>query len=407
MAPRKQKPVGEVAEEAVAQAEGEELGEELTQALSDIPTDAILRVERRDEESKIWAFCRRFGLDEFSIDKVQSLYGGGDYRVMAYYKSPKTQKQIMGRQRQFTIVGPPKWTAEVQTGAPPMNGDGQQRPSASSQRESIVDVTMLGLVKQMQDNSTMTLDMVRQNAMMQLEAMKAMSGPKIDVAALVTAAAAVLTPIVSALGNRQDPMEIAARMIELTRPKADTAAPAGFDGMLEILKTGMSLARGGNGEDVDPTAAMVNKGLDVVGKFAENLGRRNDAHPPAPMPSHPAPPAQTPTATNGAAPPAGAVRPWLAAVLPFKAQLAGLSRVLSAPAAVQEIGGRLDEQVVNDLLDDFELGTPEEFVARTMPVLDLPADKAAWLVEVVQGIAAEMTPEELPAGGPVAEVPKP
>jgi hypothetical protein len=388
--------------DAVASAEADTLGAQLIEAFASLPTDAVLEVERRDEESKEWAYAGKFALEEFSADKVREMYGGGSYRAKSRY-SDGVGKHRFGPQRTFKIVGPPKWTAEVMTGTPPERGG-----AGNSGRESIIDMGLMALFKQMQDNSAMQLQMME----------RVTNKAPMDWGAIIAGVAALAAPLLTALGNRKDPVEIAAQLMEATRrPESDGGGGGGaggdFEQMLTILKTGMAIARNGGAspaEDADPTSSMINKGLDAILTIAQR--QQHDPTPPPPAPGPSGAPMAPPLVRAVPGQPPVALRPWLQAVYPIRAQLVMAAGLLTPEAAAEEVLARIDDPVLEDLFEDFEHAEPAEWAARTGAILGLPAERHEWLLKVVQEIdlatAAEGEPPATPApGAPVLVVEKP
>lgn len=376
MSARKAKPPVEVVEETLAAAEAAQVASDVQAALEGIPPDTVLRVERRNDETKLWDYCSKFGPDEFSVDKVQSMYGGGYYRVQARWTDTRTNRSVIGKTKVFTVVGPPKWAAEVQTGTPVVQADGV-RPGATV-RDSIMDMGLMQVFKQMGDNSTMQMELMRSMA----------SRPSVDWGAVIGAAA----PIVAALiAQRADPMDLAAKMADAMARPAREAERAPVSEMMEVLQLGIRLARGQMpSDDKDGTTEMVNKGLDVVKTFAESLANRRSAAPgPVAVVEHPTYDANAPLTPTLAMP----TRLWLQGLAPFRSQFVALSGLWTPAAAASQLLGLVNDDVLNDLLDDYDTGTPEEFVSRALPVLGLPPERAPWLTEVLQHVVGALEPE--------------
>ena len=317
---------------------------EVTDAWASWPTDSRIELFRRGDTSKELEYCGVLGIEEFTMDKVRELYGGGDYTAKAKWR--KNGKMAYGSQYSFRIAGPAAWSR----GGGPVPGGGT--------RETMSDTLLAAMIQNLKP--------------------PAPSGPQ---AGTLVALAGILVPVgvelIKAMGGRKDPTELAVEIAKLTRPA--NGAPQPISEMLAVFREGMEIGRkavGAGGGDETDTTALVGRGLEIVDKFAEGYVA-NARHPKQ--------------LTDGAPPAAAApvqARPWVVAVYPHRSHIKGLAGFWSPSSAATALAGQFPEDALFDLLDDYEGGTPDEFAQRAGPLLELDPKQWPWLLAVVAELQA-------------------
>lgn len=352
--PKKSQAGSRAAEPVEVLAAEEDQPDQVTEVWAAMPTDARIEVFRRGDTSKELEYCGVFGTEEFSIEKVRDLFGGGEYTAKAKWR--KNGKLTYGTQHSFKIAGPAAWAS-----APRRFGPGGDGPS----RETISDTLLAAMLENLKPKESVT-----------------------NWTGLAAALAPVGVALVAHLGARKDPMEAAVAVAKLVRENAPPAAQQPVESMLAIFREGMQLgkAAAGTGNKEDDQTALLNKGLDVVNTFAEGYKESVRAK-----------------ITQGGEP-AQLGRPWVNAVYPHRERIQSLAGFLTPENAAAGIVGQFPDEALFDLLDDYESGTPAEFGQRAGKLLGLDDKQTAWLLGVVvqlQTMALDPEgDEEKPADGP-------
>lgn len=227
--------------------------------------------------------------------------------------------------------------------------------------------------------------------------------------------AAMMTVMVEMMKARpqENPMDMAIRMAELMKG----GAGAGGGSVAEyfaIFEKGMNVARKLEGGSDDSVMPMIAEGVKGVTAIMEGIGAEKRANAAAMEARRVlAPPVVPPVALPSASPAAATeppaplapsetfmsnARPWLAAALPFKAQLNAMIGFFPPTLAADALLERLGDDELDDLVADIEDGAAPGFVRRTLDVLGVAGtaytDTAVqWLTDVAVAIIESTNPD--------------
>jgi hypothetical protein len=386
----------------VAPTETDERRErELDDILREIGTDTRIRVYHVMDGRAM--FAGEMGGEEFTLDLLMDLYGGGD----------KTLKIYQGREHKETVKVPLDPTiparsprqarieAEKRLSAGPGGGLGDVA--------SLVTAMGTAQISQVNMMQTMMQAQQRQAADMAQQSQQMMTG-------LITAMTAMFAATKGERGP--DPIEMVAKVAEIMRPKETPSITDAMSVFEKGLSIGQRVAGGGDNDSVMP---MVTEGMRTLGNLVEGIvatkkaeaariagGGPVDGEPPRRLPAvvapaplvstEPAPPAVVGTITpNGGAVTNPNDRPWVAF-----ARAAGIemlfkfAHVLTPAAAADTITARLPDSEYDDLMADIFDQTAPGFGGRLVDyfgpvVVSLPAE---WLGGVIQLIVESSDPEE-------------
>lgn len=202
-----------------------------------------------------------------------------------------------------------------------------------------------------------------------------------------------------------DPMDMAVKIGELMK---SNATGSGAKELLEVFEKGMSIRDklGGDG-DGDSTLEIASKGLDIVGKLVAAQPPTNGHRPalmapntssgrlpnaPARVPVSPPPPG---IGDAPAAPPSQD-RLWVAAARPSFPLLSLSIGNVKPETAVDVLADRMTEDAFDDLIDDIEAGTPDDFIARFEGYFAVTVRDDAtrqWFRELLTAILATVEPD--------------
>lgn len=204
----------------------------------------------------------------------------------------------------------------------------------------------------------------------------------------------------------ENPMDLAIRMAEMM--KGRDGAPSVTE-LFGILEKGMNLgARMNGGDDSDGVMPLVGEGVKGVVALMEGISAEKKAaaaRMTAETPSAPPPPAipsgqpVAVVAPPAPAPTAMTARPWVAAVLPFKEQLAGMIGLFTPSAVAPMLMEKLSDEQLDDLLADIEDQTEPGFVLRTWmllrPGIAATQQQVQWLADVAVAVVESTESEEV------------
>jgi hypothetical protein len=351
----------------VTRTEGDEdtadaMPDDIVAIFATIPSDATIDIMRRGDDSKQMEYCGTMAPDEFSLEEIRKVFGGGLYVAKARWTHPTTGLRGYGTQKQFRVAGLPTWKGSAVAG--PL-------AAPQSDRERVSDALLLGILQNMQRPA-----------------------PSIDFPALTAAAAPIIAAVITVMGARKDPMETAVQVAALVKdnqPKA--GGGSSITDMIALFREGMALGRrtGGDGDgDRGPGALEVaEKGLHVLEKFADGYINQQRTGPPAAVPGETAP-----MTRPALGPGNGTRRGWISELWPYRDAVMTLTTQMAPAAAAVELESRMSEESVNDLIDHFDAsGTPTVFAADAVAQLGFPTDALPWIAEVGRLVRAEYEDE--------------
>lgn len=383
----KSKPLGDVIAEQNAE-DTQRRARVGVEAFAQLPDDAVIYIWRRDDESKEFAATGvTFAPDEFSVEKVRELLGGGTFQARAMVRDEQDRK-IPGGQRQFKIEGAPKFPGSgVAVQVTPVQ-DARGGVPGSNARESIIDMGIMAMFKQMQDNSQMQMMMMKE----MVESRKS----SVDWGVILAAVAPIAASLITTMGSKKDPNEIAAELIEKLKPSTN--------GTADLLKTAETMVRlrelfpgggGGGGDAEDPTTIALKTFGPVV---AEILMAKQAERGGAPTTRVAAPaqvqipttvPVQQSAETQQVTEPG-----WVTALRPHVGQLARIAASGKDPYDFAHT-------VMSFFMPDAHKGTVRELVlpgaedaaAKLLDAFPPLQAYPGWVVEFIDGVRQELCPE--------------
>lgn len=336
---------------------------ELEMILAELGGDTRVKVYHLVEGRPVYA--GELPAEGCNEESLLDAFGGGD-KVLRFYQG-----------------GEKKDTARVALDpSVPIKSPRERGPRASSSNPGFGD--MAALIAAMAQ-STMSSTQMMHTMMMASQG---------QMTTMMNAMVAAMT------ANRgADPMEMAVKIGELMKTNSPSAAKELFD----VFERGMNIRDklGGDG-DGDATLEIAKSGLDIVGKLvAANANGHPPGQrilPPAPRPAAPvAPPAGYDPATddprrtrlNPTAP--SMDRVWVAAARPSFPLLSLSIGNVKPETAVDVLSDRMTDEAFDDLIDDIETGTPDEFIARFESYFAVQVKDDAtrqWFKELITAILA-------------------
>lgn len=347
--------------------------EDIEAAFSDVPEDAKITLYRRQQDTGKWGLLDTYAPDMFSVDAVARKYGGGVYNALA-------TARVKGK------PGRPR-VANVQFTVDPNIGGEKKNGGEPAGRNNLADVLEAANVQAL----TSIMQTMQGTA-------AAANRPPIDWPAIATAAA----PIVVALLERRgvDPLETAAKLVELTRPEGK--APE-FSQLFDVFSQGLEFAS-------DQKPDSLSRVADTVTQLVDRVSKSEDAPKMLAPGEDGVPPAAAPPVPAGAP-------PWLEVIRPFMGYLvkqaaAGKSPQLYAEWLVDQLPPEA-VPVINGLVA--EPAFPENVVAILPPQVQPAAPwfrmlclEVASILEAVGEPAPPEEPREAPtAPAPFARPPEP
>jgi hypothetical protein len=333
--------------------------------------DVTVRVSRRSPSGTMQV-CGTMPSDSFSIESLTDAFGGGSYQL----RFMRGRAEVGRTTVEIDPLVPAK-NPRVQASAAPV--------APGSAPEMMTMMTgMVGMMMQtMQASQAATLTMISGMA----EMMKA---------------------------NRpaDNPIDTAVRIAEVM--KGGGGGPSDVTQLFSIFEKGLNLGAKVNGDGGDDVMPLVGEGVKGVVALLEGIGAEKKARaaataiaaPVAPPPAA-AVPSSVPVAVVAppvaSEPPMTNARPWIAAVVPFRPQIAGAMGLFSPATVAPMIMEKLTDDQLDDLLSDIEDTTAPGFVHRAFAVLcpgqTMTEPQAHWLAEVAGAIveATEPEGEEIPA----------
>lgn len=393
------KTVGDAVAKSVGDAVAETVAEEsgIMAVMTGLPTDAVIEVWRRDEQTKTYGFTgKRYAPDEFTIEQVEQDLGGGNFQMRIRFQDPSTgHRGYMKGSRLFAIEGEPRTVRVVGRGEDdaPMPGVNGMMPlvpgRAGEGGGGMIELAMMTLLKQMQDNATANLEAQRSQNQMMLEFVKGMRGNGPD---------PLVLELIRAMAGRPDPMAELGKFAELLRNNQTPAAQNTFREVLETMKLMKENADiFGGGASEDPTMAMVGRGLDVLGKIVEQQATQPRPVVPAPKPAAAVAPGKVPavdTSVAGTIAPAPArtlqlvgdteMRMWKGRVKPMLGAVKNFSQMMSPHTAASWVLDQASEDEDADIRADVQDTTPPGFVERAMADFKPDADVSDFIRETLE-----------------------
>lgn len=272
--------------------------EDVQAAFSDVPDDSRVTLYRRQKDSAKWGLLDHMAPDMFDVAAVAKQWGAGTYRAIATARV----KGKTGRPRVASVqfVVDPEVAREAGHGA-----DGQA--ASPNKLAEVLEASYVQALSSMMQTMQATADAAR--------------GPKTDWVAI----AGALSPVVVALlERRSDPLETAAKLVELTRPEGK--APE-FSQLFDVFSQGLEFAQEQKPDSLSRIA-------DTVTQLVERTSGPQSEGAPRMLPGD----TQTPPTEA----PAAAGPEWLEALRPFfpyllKVAAAGKSPQLYAEWLVDQL----------------------------------------------------------------------
>jgi hypothetical protein len=336
---------------------------ELEDILTELGSDTRVKVYHVVDGKPVYA--GEIPAEGFTLDSLLDAFGGGD-KTLAFYQG-KEKKDITRVALDPTVPIKSPRTTGARAAATPGGGNnfGDMAALIAAMAQASMSSTQMMHTMMAASQGQMTMMLNAVTAMM-------------------------------AANKGTDPMEMAVKIGELMR----TNSPTGAKELLEVFEKGMSMRdKLGGGEDGDGVMDIASKGLDIVGKLVAANNQPNGHRPPmiAPprQPSPQLPPAAPPSIV--VASPPSQDRAWVAAARP-SFPLLSLSIGNVRPAtAVDVLADRMTDDQFDDLLDDIEAGTPDEFIGRfesyfAVTVKDEPTRD--WLRQLVAALLATVESDD-------------
>ena len=335
---------------------------ELEDALREFGSDTRVKVYHMVEGRP--TFAGETTADGLNEETLMDTFGGGD-KTLVFYQGNEKKDRIR------VSLDP-----SVPVKSPRMAG----RPAVAGPSNQIADFSAIIAAMAQASMSSMTM----MQTMMQAS--------QTNMTMLLNAMTAMM-----AAGKGTDPMEMAVKIGELMKQNTGTAV--GTKDLFEVFERGMNLRDKFDGSGDGGTLEIASKGLDIVGKLV--AGQRPVAVNPPRLP----PPRSEGTPMPAAAPPPAAVPPpppthdraWVAAARPsFPLLSMAIGNVTPATAA-DMVYDRMSQvpDAFDDLLDDLEVGTADDFIARFEGyfVVTVPDATREWMRQLVAALLEMSEPD--------------
>lgn len=344
-----------------AEAERDERAEQdIDDVLSQVGSGAIVRILRVNPETGNPALAGQIKAEDFTLDVLMEVYGGGRYILKVYDGK--------------TLIE--KIPYEVDASIPSKNPRGPKQQQQQQQQQAGGATEML-------------LSMMAANAESSRRSMELMT-------TMMSGFATAMTTMMAATRETQpkheNPLELLKAAADIVRPTSPTKSTVSeLRDMMEV----MDMIRPGGGND-DGTMAVVSKAIDTVGKIVERQPPIRQRAPVAsatqiptsaetPVVGHIEPPTETETAGVS-------VRPWIAAIQSQMPLVRISFGKVSPSTAASVFRDRLKKEEFGDLIVDVSEGfatgeeiSPEKttpFAKRTIATLQLPEEYTEWLANV-------------------------
>lgn len=287
--------------------------------------EARARITRWNEELRTYATLDHVPVANVDEQWVREEYGGGKYKV--YFLGQRgdgTYGYLKGQVKDFVIDTSVPFRGALR-GRNPAAPAGA--PAALPTGTSLMDMGMLQIFKTMQDNSAMMMQQMRDHSTTQAAVLERLSAPRESaLEKMLPLLMPIATSLITLLGTKKDPMEIARELAVLMKPSGDGGGVREAMGtMREMLEMRELLAPSGDGDGEPGWWRLLEKvvpgAIDVIRMEAEKRGQtvqqlaQTPAVPralaPAPVPGAPAVPGAALAAAPAAAPePAPVADEW-------------------------------------------------------------------------------------------------
>lgn len=307
--------------------------------------------------------------DDFSIDALADIFGGGNYWIRVF----RGKDQIA------------KYRVEIDPAIPMKN---PRAPKGGAQQATTAPTDILmALMTAQAESSRRTTEMMM---------------------AMMANFSTTFTNMMQARKDA-DPMDMVAKVLEVTRPLQREPRP--FSEFLEAAEL-LDKVRGDRDGGGDGTTQMISKAIDVVGDIAKRAPPPRQIPRPIPPGSVTTlPPSNPPNIPATPEPESVVMRPWVAAVFPFLPSLRPLVGTLEPATVADIIEQKLRPEDFADLASDITAGkeTGAEISVQSCmawargaaQTLAIPDQYVPWLaavaVEVVE-IANDNLGEDDDAG---------
>lgn len=361
----------------IAQAESDPrtdlANKELEEILGELGSGARVRVQRVNFETGTPAWVGDIPASGFSLEVLADTFGGGRYYLTIFVG----KEQKGGRHIQ-----------EIDNTIPPRNPRAPRGAVAPSSGGTANDILLSIMAASAESSKRMMESM---GVMMQGFATAMTARPE------------------------KDPLDVATKLIELTRPQGREARPMSeLREMMEFVET----ARGPGGGDGDGTMAVVSKAIDTVGDIVKRTPIPAQVPPRVAVPPRPAA-AIAPTAPVVQSPPVpGDIpvlpsRPWLDAIQPHLTMLRTMAGSINPGTVADIIADKFTDDQWVDLIADIVAGmtvgqpitieTVGPFARGAAQRLGLSEEQVPWLAEVVKEVLEiendSVEDDAIPPGG--------
>lgn len=327
--------------------------QDIDDVLAQVGSGATVRILRINPETGSPALAGTIKAEDFTLDVLMEIYGGGRYLLKVY-----DGKDLVD-----------KIPYEVDSAIPARNPR-SPKGVVGSQPQNPNDILMTIMAGQA-DNNRRTMELM----------VTMMAG-------VTTAITGIATASRDVQGSRTDPMEMLRTAVELTRSQTPTkSAIHELKELLELRDLVQPDAPIGD----DGTMAVVSKAIDTIGKIADKAPQQQRRL------LNPKPAVQVaPTAALAPSQELSSMRVWVQEASPHLPMLQMQMGVLAPEKAATIISTLLSDEAFGDLVTDITDGmstgaevtehTMMPFAQRTAELLQISPEHVGWLARVAAEI---------------------
>lgn len=263
--------------------------ENIEAAFADVPEDATVTLYRRQPDTGKWGLLDQFAPELFNVKLVADKWGGGIYNALATGRV----KGKPGRPRLANV----QFTVDPKVSKGP-NGD-SSAVAGSTKLNDVLEASYVQALSSMMQTMQATAEAARR------------PGP--DWPTIMAAVSPVLVALLERKGD--DPLKIAAKLVELTRP--DGKAPE-FKELFDVFTQGLEFGAESKPDGLSKIAETVTQ---LVERTSHEEGRRM-------LPGDTQAPPEAPAESEGP--------PWLQVLRPFFPYLTKMATAGKDPALYSE-----------------------------------------------------------------------